>query len=144
MNVRLFSRESDEEKIGFIGHSYGGRTGLFAPVFDQRVKASVSSCGSTNFKDMLKHDTGIHLDFIVQGLLNHGDIEDIVKLINPSNMLIIGTSDDKWSMSIDKIYAHAKASFTEGVLQIKTFEGKHQFSSEMRQLSYEFLQQHLT
>ena len=59
-------------------------------------------------------------------------------------MLIIGTSDDKWSMSINDIFAHAVASFTDGILQTKIFEGKHQFSPEMRQLSYDFLQKHLT
>ena len=37
--------EVDKTKIGFIGHSYGGRMAIWSPVFDKRIKASVSNCG---------------------------------------------------------------------------------------------------
>jgi dienelactone hydrolase len=48
INVLQDMPEVDSNRIGFIGHSYGGRMALFAPVFDRRIKASVCSCGSTN------------------------------------------------------------------------------------------------
>ncbi len=51
--------EVDRSNIGFIGHSYGGRMALFAPVFDNRIKASVCSCGSASYKDMLTYRTGM-------------------------------------------------------------------------------------
>ena len=37
--------EVDSSRIGFIGHSYGGRTALWAPAWDDRIRASVSNCG---------------------------------------------------------------------------------------------------
>ena len=39
----------NKDWIGAIGHSLGGHNALFTAVFDQRVKAVVSSCGFTPF-----------------------------------------------------------------------------------------------
>ncbi|MCB1229746.1 MAG: alpha/beta fold hydrolase [Verrucomicrobiae bacterium] len=41
----------DPQRIGAIGHSLGGHNAIFLGVFDQRVKAIVSSCGWTPFHD---------------------------------------------------------------------------------------------
>ncbi len=43
--------EVDPEKIATIGHSLGGHNAIFLGVFDNRVKAIVSSCGWTPFHD---------------------------------------------------------------------------------------------
>jgi dienelactone hydrolase len=45
----------DAEAIGVIGHSLGGHNALFLAVFDERVKAVVSSCG---FNVFAKHNGG--------------------------------------------------------------------------------------
>jgi dienelactone hydrolase len=41
--------EVDKKRIGCIGHSLGGHNGLFTSVFDQRIRAVVTSCGFTAF-----------------------------------------------------------------------------------------------
>ena len=135
--------EVDATNIWFIWHSYGGRIAIFAPVFDDRIKASVSNCGSTTYKDMIINDTGIQPDFVVPWILEDGDLEDIVKLIEPANILISGTDDDKWSLSIDHIFHHAIGSFKKWILQTKTFTWKHKFDEKMRSLAYWFLDTHL-
>ncbi len=43
--------EVDRSRIGVIGHSLGGHNSLFTAVFDERLKAVVSSCGFTPFHD---------------------------------------------------------------------------------------------
>lgn len=43
--------EVDAGRIGVIGHSLGGHNSLFTAVFDQRLKAVVTSCGYTPFHD---------------------------------------------------------------------------------------------
>jgi putative membrane-bound dehydrogenase-like protein len=48
----LESRDDvDGERIGVIGHSLGGHNAMFVGVFDERIKAIVSSCGWTPFAD---------------------------------------------------------------------------------------------
>ena len=41
----------DPQRIGAIGHSLGGHNAIFVGVFDERVKAVVSSCGWCPFHD---------------------------------------------------------------------------------------------
>lgn len=41
----------DPKRIGVIGHSLGGHNSLFTAVFDDRLKAVVTSCGFTPFHD---------------------------------------------------------------------------------------------
>ncbi len=41
--------EVDPERIGVIGHSLGGHNAIFTAVFDDRIKAVVSSCGFNAF-----------------------------------------------------------------------------------------------
>lgn len=129
----------DSSQIGFIGHSYGGRVALFAPVYDRRIKAAVCNCGSTTFKEMLIHGTGIQIDFVVPRILQHGDLEDVVRLVEPANLLILGTDDDKWGMGIEAMCAHAQDAFVEGTLQYGIYPGRHQFTTEMRDHAYSFL-----
>jgi len=41
----------NKDRIGVIGHSLGGHNALFTAVFDERLKAVVTSCGFTPFHD---------------------------------------------------------------------------------------------
>jgi dienelactone hydrolase len=41
----------NKDRIGVIGHSLGGHNSVFTAVFDERIKAVVSSCGFTPFHD---------------------------------------------------------------------------------------------
>lgn len=133
----------DRSRIGFIGHSYGGRMALFAPVYDRRIKTAVCNCGSTNFKDMLKHNMGIQFDFVVPGFLEHGDLEDVVRLVDPASLLIQGTTDDKWSLGIAEMVDYARPAFRQGTLAYRIFPGQHEFSRPMRQHAYQFLDEQL-
>ncbi|MDJ0636942.1 MAG: acyl-CoA thioester hydrolase/BAAT C-terminal domain-containing protein [Xenococcaceae cyanobacterium MO_188.B29] len=131
--------EVDSTKIGFIGHSYGGRIALFAPAIDKRIKVAVSNCGSTTFKEMLTQKIGIQFDFVVPNFLAYGDIKDVVRLVEPCNLLILGTDDDRWSKNIEEIIEYAKSAFVHGKLEHKIYSGKHMFSPEMRSKAYDFL-----
>jgi dienelactone hydrolase len=43
--------EVDRERIGVIGHSLGGHNAIFTAVFDQRLRAVITSCGFTALPD---------------------------------------------------------------------------------------------
>lgn len=135
--------EVDAKKIGFIGHSYGGRMAIWAPAFDKRIKVSVSNCGCVNYKDSLDKNIGIQMTFCVPGIMQLGDIEDIVKMIEPANLLISATNDDKWSRRAENMFNYARPAFKEGNLGIKIWPGKHVFTQEMRDYAYSFLDKHL-
>lgn len=135
--------EVNPEKIGFIGHSYGGRMAIWGPAFDKRIKVSVSNCGCVNYKDSLDKDVGIQMEFCIPGIMQLGDVEDIIKMIEPSSLLISATTDDKWSRGAQKVFDYASPAFKEGELSIKIWPGKHVFTKEMRVKAYSFLNKHL-
>lgn len=135
--------EVDIKRIGFIGHSYGGRMAIFAPVFDRRIRASVSNCGCVNYKDSIAKAIGIQLEFCVHDILKYGDVEDVIRLIEPCSLLISATSGDKFSLGADRISLYAAETFKQGELLVKIYEGEHIFSEEMREVAYGFLGKYL-
>lgn len=46
----------DPERIGTIGHSLGGHNSLFVALFDERIRAIVTSCGFNSFFDYYEGD----------------------------------------------------------------------------------------
>ncbi|QDS88292.1 FG-GAP repeat protein [Rosistilla ulvae] len=46
----------ERDRIGVIGHSHGGRSGLFTAALDGRVRAVVTSCGFTALADYRRGD----------------------------------------------------------------------------------------
>ena len=143
LDILMALPEVDGDRLGFLGHSYGGRLALFAPVFDRRLKVAVSSCGALPFREMLAHETGVQLDFVVPGFLAHGDLGDVVRLVNPASLLILGAAEDKWSPDIEALVAYAAPAFTEGRLAWAMHPGPHRFAAAMREQAYAFLDEHL-
>jgi dienelactone hydrolase len=135
--------EVDPLRIGFIGHSYGGRMSIWAPAVDERIRAAVSNCGCVNYKQSFTHDTGVQMEFCLPGVLQHGDVEDIVRLIAPRALLLQATSDDKWSRGAKAMFAYAQSAFPEGQLVLGYWPGDHIFTPEMRDAAYRFLARHL-
>lgn len=135
--------EVDAARIGFIGHSYGGRMAIWLPAIDKRIKASASNCGCINYKDSLSQDAGIQPEFCIPGIMDVGDIEDVVKLVEPASLLISATEDDVWSRGARDIYEYAASAFKTGHLECKVWPGKRVFTAEMRQYAYQFLDKHL-
>jgi dienelactone hydrolase len=132
-------KEVDASRIGFFGHSYGGRMAIWAPALDKRIKASVSNCGCINYKDSLDRDVGIQAEFCVPNILGFGDVEDVVRLVSPNALYISATTDDVYSRGAQDIYKYAKDDFPVGQLQFQLWGGGHVFTQEMRQAAYQFL-----
>lgn len=136
----LVSRpEVDADRIGFIGHSYGGRMAIFAPVFDRRIKVSVSNCGCVNYKDSIEKAIGIQLEFCVHNIMQYGDVEDVIRLVEPCSLMISATTEDKFSLGADWLMDYAGDAFKQGELLVKIYQGGHIFSEEMRMEAYGFL-----
>ena len=133
----------DSGRIGFIGHSYGGRMAIWTAAFDDRIKASVSNCGCVSYRDSVNRDVGIQAEFCVPGIMSAGDIEDIVCLAAPRVLYLSATNGDKYSRGAEHIYRHARETFPDGKLKCRVWAGGHVFTREMRQAAYEFLSENL-
>jgi hypothetical protein len=116
---------------------------IWSPAFDRRIKVSVSNCGCVNYKDSFSREAGIQMEFCVPNIMQHGDVEDVVKLVAPTPLYISATDDDKWSKGAQGIYDYAKNSFKQSELKLKIWKGKHVFTEEMREEAYAFLDKYL-
>jgi dienelactone hydrolase len=143
LDYLLTRPEVDPARIGFIGHSYGGRMAIWAPAIDHRIQASVSNCGCVNYKQSFTHDAGVQMEFCLPGILQLGDVEDVVKLVAPRALLLQATADDKWSRGAEAMFAYAQSAFPKGNLVLGYWPGDHVFTPEMRENAYRFLDQHL-
>lgn len=139
INYLVERPEVDKARIGFIGHSYGGRMALWLPAFDSRIKTSVSHCGCVSYKDSLVREAGIQMEFCIPGFAVKHDVKDIVNCFKNCSLLISATTDDKWSRGSEKLYEAVKEKLDRKV-ELKTYPGKHIFTPEMRGYAYEFIE----
>lgn len=136
----LCSREDvDPHKIWFIGHSYGGRMALVAPIFDERIKATVSHCGCVNYKNSIARNIWIQMEFCVPGILQYWDIEDIIRIPSNCRFLVSGTTDDKYSYGISELHE----ILDNEQFEVKIYNWWHIFDEEMRRYAYNFLRNNL-
>jgi len=136
-------REVDKHRMGFIGHSYGGRMAIWAAAIDKRIRAAASNCGCVNYKNSLTRDAGIQMEFCLPGILNVGDVEDVLRLAAPRAVLIQAAVDDKWSRGARDMFECARSVFPDGQVEMRLWPGGHKFSKEMRETAYAFLARHL-
>lgn len=131
------------DRLGFIGHSYGGRMAIWYPAFDKRIKASVSNCGCVNYKDSLSRDVGIQAEFCIPNILSFGDVEDVANLVAPRALYISATEEDKYSRGAAELIEYCSPHFPAGQLVGRVWPGGHVFTEEMREAAYHFLEEKL-
>lgn len=71
------------------------------------------------------------------------DIEDVIKAFNDCPLLISATKEDKWSRGAERVYENLKNAGLDNV-ELKLYEGQHQFTAEMREYAYNFLSERLS
>jgi dienelactone hydrolase len=130
--------EVDAERIGFLVHSYGGRMAIWLAAVDHRIRATVSHCGCVGYADSLYRGAGIQMEFCVPGIMEHGDIEDIVALIAPKPLCISAATEDVWSQGAQRIYQAALPPFAGSVLELRLWPVGQAFTQPMREAAYHF------
>lgn len=134
--------EVDATRVGFLGHSYGGRTALWAPGWDERITASVSSCGCIPYRDSFARDAGFQAEFVVPGFAVEHDVEDVLALATQCRFLLLAARGDRWSRGARDIEARLSARGVDHV-SVEHVPGGHHFPRPHRQRAYEFLAMHL-
>ena len=150
----------DPDRLGTIGHSLGAEEALMLAAFDERIKATVASCGYATFaadpeRIRWARDTWFSYmpklrPIFQQNRLPHWDWDDVLKLIAPRALYQHTTRDDNIfpkSMSafnagesareIWKLYG--KADLLDNVLK----DGKHEVADATRADMYAWLDRQL-
>lgn len=98
----------DRDRIGMLGHSYGGNTVLFHAPLDDRVRFACASGAACSFRQRILSGTGIELASVVPGFLERFEIGDLVRCIAPRPLLLVSATHDPYSEDADGIEATAR------------------------------------
>lgn len=149
----------DAEKIGVIGHSFGGYNGYFLSAMDPRIRAVVSSCGLSPFarnarrahwgiRDWYTHFPSISAD-LVRGTVPF-EFNEIIALSAPTPIFFYVAQQDRifphWIsvgeclIDVRSLYAWMGAAER---FRSMIGSGDHDFPPAVREMSYRFLDQWL-
>jgi dienelactone hydrolase len=124
----------DRERIGIIGHSYGGNTVLFHAALDERIGFSCSSGAACTYEHKMAHHTGIEMAEAIPGFAQRYDIQDLVACVGPRPLLLVSSAEDKYSADAGRIEAAAREICRAGGVQEhiehRRYEGGHSLTPE--------------
>ena len=150
----------DHERIGAIGHSLGGHNSLFVALFDERVRAIVSSCGFNSFFHYYEGDlTGWSSSKYMPRIAEiHGkdparmpfDFTEILAALAPRPVFINAPVDDS-NFEVTGVYKCLRAVrpvyervFDAGDRLVAEHpECGHDFPPDVRERAYAFLDRYL-
>lgn len=149
----------DPERIGVIGHSLGGHNAMFVGVFDKRIDVVVSSCGWTPFHDYyegnIKGWTSDRYMPLLRDQFNLDpdqvpfDFYEVVAALAPRAFFSSSPKDDSnfeiagVKKAIPRALGIYKLYGAEDQLQVRYPDCDHDFPTETREETYQFIDQTL-
>jgi dienelactone hydrolase len=124
----------DSERIGIMGHSYGGNTVLFHAALDERIRFACSSGAAGTYRHKLAHQYGIEMAEVIPGFAARFDIQDLVMCMAPRHMLVVSATEDAASQDADAIVTAARPAWAAlGAaerLEHARYQGTHALTQE--------------
>ncbi|WP_162551087.1 alpha/beta hydrolase family protein [Paenibacillus tepidiphilus] len=124
----------DNQRIGTLGHSYGGNTVLFLSALDERIGYSCASGSACTYENRMLHNVGIEMASVIPHFHSKYDIYDLVSCIAPRRLLIVSADEDKYSRDAPTIVEKASPAYSElealHHLHHKRYQGGHGLTEE--------------
>jgi dienelactone hydrolase len=160
LDLLAASPEVDPQRMGCIGHSLGGYNTLFLSAFDDRILATVSSCGFNPFTWNNDEGRGVrgdikdwshagHMPRIADRYGNRAenmpfDFDDVLSAIAPRALFVNAPTRDFFNCDgVRECLGHVEKLFPRGQLEAQHPECEHDFPPEVRHRAYQFLEEHL-
>lgn len=124
----------DPERVGILGHSYGGNTVLFHGALDERIQFACSSGAACTYQYKLAHQIGIEMAEVIPDFVAHFDIPDLVACFAPRHLLLLSATEDKASQDAEEIVDRVKERWASmkafSRLAHQRYEGGHALTQE--------------
>ncbi|MFZ4694894.1 MAG: alpha/beta hydrolase [Verrucomicrobiia bacterium] len=147
-DVLALLTEVDPERLGVIGHSLGGHNALFVAAFDERLRATITSCGFTSLRkyrggDLSPWSQDRYMPRVATVYSNDPakipfDFSDVLCALAPRLLLINAPlRDDNFDASgVDDCVAAAREAYrrfdAEPRLVVEHPDASHSFPEETR------------
>ena len=126
--------EVDRERIGILGHSYGGNTVLFHAALDERIRFACSSGAACSYKYKMANNIGIEAAEIIPGFAAQFEIQDLIACFTPRKGLILSATEDKYSQDADAVILKSMEICKTGGLALPVehlrYSGGHSLTQE--------------
>jgi dienelactone hydrolase len=99
------------DRVGLIGHSYGGNVALFAAALDPRVAFACASGAACSYRYKLAHGVGLELALVIPGFAARFDLDDLMRCIAPRRLLVVSSDGDPYSADAGDLVARARPAF---------------------------------
>ena len=133
----------DKNRIGTLGHSYGGNTVLFLSALDERIAFSCASGSACTYKNRMTNNVGIEMASVIPNFHGKYDIDDLVACIAPRRLLIVSAEEDKYSKDASYIVEKGKKAYMNfdavGNLYHSIYSGGHAMTTERYECIMEWL-----
>ena len=124
----------DPERVGILGHSYGGNTVLFHGALDERIRFGCASGAACTYEYKMAHGYGIEMAEVIPGFPLRYDIQDLAVCFAPRPFLIASASQDAHSQDAERIAAAARRVYAEmgqaDLLEHRRYPGGHGLTPE--------------
>lgn len=131
------------ERIGTLGHSYGGNTVLFLMAMDERISFGCASGSASSYESRMQRNVGIEMASVIPGFYEKYDIDDLVRCIAPRRFLIVSAQEDKYSKDASSVVERALPAYDEygaqGNLCHKRYDGGHALTKERFQAIFAWM-----
>jgi dienelactone hydrolase len=84
----------DPQRVGILGHSYGGNTVLFRPAVDEHICFACSSGAACTYRYKLTHQLGIEMAEVIPGFATRFDLPNLVTCFAPQRALLVSATED--------------------------------------------------
>jgi len=124
----------DPERVGVLGHSYGGNTVLFHAALDERIRFACASGAACSYRYKMEHEIGIEFSEIIPGFAAQFDITDLTRCIAPRPLLLVSADDDVYSADADEIERATRSAYDAlgagTALEHHVYHGGHDLTRE--------------
>jgi dienelactone hydrolase len=120
----------DRDRVGILGHSYGGNTVLFHGALDERVHFACSSGAACSYRYKMANNIGIEMAEAIPGFATRFDIPDLIACFVQRRILIVSATDDVFSQDADEIIASVKKTYSRNYIEHKRYAGSHSLTQE--------------
>lgn len=128
-------KQVDANRLGCVGHSYGGRMTMLTAAIDSRFRFAAPSGALNVMQERIgnKYSCGAQ---VIPGLLQYGDVPEIASLIAPRWCLWVAGKKDglikpEWAdKAINRIRRAYRAHGAEDRLRVDRWDGPHRWHGD--------------
>ena len=113
----------NRERVGILGHSYGGNTVLFHGALDERIQFACSSGAACSYRYKMANNIGVEMAEAIPGFATRFDIPDLVACFARRRLFIVSATDDVFSQDADEIVTSVEKTYSRKYIEHKRYMG---------------------